>query len=175
MVLVCPLQLKLEVAVLKKVQPSPYVCRFITCGRYGDYNYLVMELLGSNLSDLRRAVPDGKFSMLTTLKCGIHFIRALETIHEYGFVHRDVKPSNFVIGPTKETSGNIYIIDYGLARRYIDANGAIKTSRDQSGFRGTARYASIQSHLSKDLGRKDDLWSVLCACSPLFSVWLCTY
>jgi tau tubulin kinase len=161
-VIVFGCQLKLEVAVLKKVQPSPYACRFVTCGRYGDYNYLVMELLGANLAELRRNVPDGKFSMTTTLKCGIHFIRALESIHDFGFVHRDVKPSNFVIGPTPETSGNIYVIDYGLARRYVDANGVIKSSRDQSGFRGTARYASINSHLSKDLGRRDDLWSVFC-------------
>jgi tau tubulin kinase len=75
--------LRLEVAVLKKLQgiflcqihsfqllhsqlvmfmrlESPYVCRFITCGRFGEYNYLVMELMGENLSELRRRQPLGK-------------------------------------------------------------------------------------------------------------------
>jgi tau tubulin kinase len=69
--------------------------------------------------------------------------------------------SNFVVGLTTETWGDVYIIDFGLARKYVGPDGEIKESRDQAGFRGTARYASINSHLSKDLGRRDDLWSVL--------------
>eukprot|EP01133_Synstelium_polycarpum_P007731 gene7731-9061_t len=117
--------LKLEVAVLKKLQACPYVCRFITCGRHNDYNYMVMELLGDNLSELRRRQVDGKFSMTTTLKLGIQMIQSLEAVHDLGYLHRDVKPA-----------------------------------RESTGFRGTARYASINSHLSKDLGRRDDLWSI---------------
>jgi len=77
------------------------VCQFITCGRSGDYNFLVMELLGENLSELRRrqagpagiaAGNDGKFSLLTTLRLGTVFIKALQQIHEQGYIHRDVKP-----------------------------------------------------------------------------------
>ncbi|GAM25609.1 hypothetical protein SAMD00019534_087840 [Acytostelium subglobosum LB1] len=85
--------LKLEVAVLKKLQACPYVCRFITCGRHNDYNYMVMELLGDNLSELRRRQSDGKFSMTTTLKLGIQMIQSLEAVHNLGYLHRDVKPS----------------------------------------------------------------------------------
>lgn len=40
------------------------------------------------------------------------------------------------------------------------ANGEVRPSREQSGFRGTARYASLNSHQGKDLGRMDDLWSL---------------
>ncbi|EFA81157.1 putative protein serine/threonine kinase [Heterostelium album PN500] len=106
--------LKLEVAVLKKLQACPYVCRFITCGRHGDYNYMVMELLGDNLSDLRRRQVDGKFSMTTTLKLGIQMIQSLEAVHDLGYLHRDVKPSNFAIGLGPNKRHITYLIDFGL-------------------------------------------------------------
>eukprot|EP01132_Coremiostelium_polycephalum_P003332 gene3332-4177_t len=153
--------LKLEVAVLKKLQACPYVCRFISCGRHNDYNYLVMELLGENLSELRRRQIDGKFSMSTTLKLGIQMIQSLEAIHDLGYLHRDVKPSNFAIGLAANKRNITYLIDFGLARRYVLPSGEIRPPRETTGFRGTARYASINSHLSKDLGRRDDLWSIL--------------
>jgi tau tubulin kinase len=152
--------LKLEVAILRKLQEScAYVARFITCGRINDYNYMVMELLGENISELRRRQPLGKFTMPTTLRLGIQMITILESIHDMGYVHRDVKPSNFVLGLGSKKS-NIYVIDFGLARRFVGPDGDVRPARDQTGFRGTARYASINSHLCRDLGRRDDLWSV---------------
>ncbi|KAF2076492.1 hypothetical protein CYY_002232 [Polysphondylium violaceum] len=152
--------LRLEIAVLKKLQSTPYVCRFVTCGRHNDFNFMIMELLGENLSDLRRRQVDGKFSMATTLKLGIQMIQSLEAVHDLGYIHRDIKPSNFAIGlaPTKRST--TYLIDFGLARRFIMASGEVRPARESTGFRGTARYASINSHLSKDLGRRDDLWSI---------------
>ena len=55
----------------------------------------------------------------------------------------------------------MYIIDFGLSRKYLDSNGEVRPPRQNAGFRGTARYASIYSHASKDLAPRDDLWSVL--------------
>lgn len=152
--------LKLEVAVLKKLQACPFVCRFITCGRFNEYNYMIMELLGENLSELRRRQPDGRFSMGTALKLGIQMMKALEAVHDLGYIHRDVKPSNYAMGLTGVKRHTTFLIDFGLARRYLLSGGEVRPPRDSTGFRGTARYASINSHLSKDLGRRDDLWSI---------------
>lgn len=152
--------LKLEVAVLKKLQACPFVCRFITCGRFNEYNYLIMELLGENLSELRRRQPDGRFSMGTAIKLGIQMMKALEAVHDLGYIHRDVKPSNYAMGLTGVKRHTTFLIDFGLARRYLLSSGEVRPPRDSTGFRGTARYASINSHLSKDLGRRDDLWSI---------------
>lgn len=152
--------LKLEVAVLKKLQACPYVCRFLTCGRFNEYNYMIMELLGENLSELRRRQPDGRFSLGTALKLGIQMMKALEAVHDLGYIHRDVKPSNYAMGLTGVKRLNAFLIDFGLARRYLLTSGEVRPPRDSTGFRGTARYASINSHLSKDLGRRDDLWSI---------------
>ena len=43
-----------EVIILKRLQGCPYVCQFITCGRYENYNFMVMGLLGDNLSEIRK-------------------------------------------------------------------------------------------------------------------------
>lgn len=51
------------------------------------------------------------------------------------------------------------MIDFGLARRYISEDGSLRKARLSTGFRGTSRYASINSHLGNELGRRDDLWS----------------
>lgn len=73
--------------------------------------------------------------------------------------------SNFVMDlPDNElhaTRGRCYIIDFGLARRYTKVDGSVREQRPMAGFRGTVRYASIRAHESRDLGRVDDLWSLL--------------
>lgn len=84
--------LKMEVAVLKKLQGKEHVCRFIGCGRNDRFNYVVMQLQGKNLAELRRAQPRGAFSLSTTLRLGAQILRAIESIHSVGFLHRDIKP-----------------------------------------------------------------------------------
>eukprot|EP00009_Paramoeba_aestuarina_P004441 CAMPEP_0201515182 /NCGR_PEP_ID=MMETSP0161_2-20130828/6822_1 /ASSEMBLY_ACC=CAM_ASM_000251 /TAXON_ID=180227 /ORGANISM="Neoparamoeba aestuarina, Strain SoJaBio B1-5/56/2" /LENGTH=820 /DNA_ID=CAMNT_0047911943 /DNA_START=79 /DNA_END=2541 /DNA_ORIENTATION=+ len=152
--------LKLEVAVLKKLQSCVWVVPFVACGRHVDFNFLVMELLGENIAELRR-MQQGRFSMPTTLKLGIQMIKGIENVHEFGYLHRDIKPSNFAMGLAEKKRQTCFLIDFGLARRYVLPDGEIRPPRDCAGFRGTARYASIHSHQSRDLGRRDDLWSVL--------------
>ena len=77
----------------------PYVVNFITCGRHGDYNYMVMELLGDNLSEYRRRQPNNKFSLLTSMKLAIQMTKAIEAVHDLGYLHRDIKPvkKNFLL------------------------------------------------------------------------------
>jgi tau tubulin kinase len=91
---------------------------------------------------------------------GRQMIRAMQCLHEHGYLHRDVKPSNFALGLQPGTISTCYTIDFGLARRYVDANGAHLEPRLNPGFRGTARYASLNAHRNLELSRRDDLWSV---------------
>lgn len=151
----------MEVAVLKRLQDSgAHICEFIGCGRNSKVNYLVMTILGPNLSELRRHQPHQKFSISTTLRVGVQIILAIQSMHDCGFLHRDIKPSNFAIGDTPETSRTCHMLDYGLARQYTTVTGEVRQPRSIAGFRGTVRYASVNAHLSRDLGRHDDLWSV---------------
>ena len=151
----------MEVAVLKRLQGmTSHVCGFLGCGRNDVVNYIVMTLLGPSLSELRKRQPHQHFSISTTLRIGIQIIDAIHAIHDCGFLHRDIKPSNFAVGATPSTSRTCVMLDFGLARQYTTLTGEVRQPRPVAGFRGTVRYASINAHLSRDLGRHDDLWSV---------------
>ena len=69
-------------------------------------------------------------------------------------VFRDVKPSNFAVGRTPQTMRRIYMLDFGLARQYTNANGEVRPARAAAGFRGTVRYASINAHKNKEMGKQ---------------------
>ncbi|XP_074595567.1 tau-tubulin kinase asator [Brevipalpus obovatus] len=169
--------LKMEVAVLKKLQGRPHVCRFIGCGRNDRFNYVVMQLQGKNLAELRRSCCSNRgsssasFSLSTTLRLGLQILRSIESIHKVGFLHRDIKPSNFAIGRHSQNNRIVYMLDFGLARQYIVASPSAKNGepakfevrppRAAAGFRGTVRYASLNAHKNKEMGRHDDLWSLL--------------
>ncbi|KAG5494033.1 hypothetical protein JKF63_01866 [Porcisia hertigi] len=154
--------LRLEALALKKVQPCAQVVRYIGSGCTSGMNYLVMEKLGPNLAELRRHSRHGTFNIYTTLKAGISCLTAIRGVHDLGLVHRDIKPSNFVTGlPGTSEHTTCYLIDFGLARRFRRSNGEIRPPRDNAGFRGTSRYASVASHHHHELGRVDDIWSLL--------------
>ncbi|XP_058521967.1 tau-tubulin kinase 2 isoform X2 [Ochotona princeps] len=152
--------LKMEVAVLKKLQGKDHVCRFVGCGRNDRFNYVVMQLQGRNLADLRRSQVRGTFTIGTTLRLGRQILESIESIHSVGFLHRDIKPSNFAMGRFPSTCRKCYMLDFGLARQFTNSCGDVRSPRAMAGFRGTVRYASINAHRNREMGRHDDLWSL---------------
>ena len=106
-----------------------------------------------NLAELRRAQLRGSFSLSTTLRLGYQILKGIEAIHEVGFLHRDVKPSNFAVGRTPSTMRHIFMLDFGLARQYTNAQGEVRPPRGAAGFRGTVRYASMNAHKNKEMGK----------------------
>ena len=78
-------------------------------------------------------------------------IARIEYIHNRHFIHRDIKPDNFCVGLNK-TSHKIFILDFGLAKRYIQRDGKHIPYREGKNLTGTARYASINTHLGIEQG-----------------------
>lgn len=90
---------------------------------------------------------------------GISLIDRIETFHNKNLLHRDIKPENFVIGVNEENN-LIHLIDFGLARLYKNMQGLHVSMREGYGLIGTARYASINAHIGRELSRRDDLESI---------------
>ena len=150
--------LKMEVAVLRELNGQPHIPVFVACGRTPKFNYLVMELLSTNLSELRKQSAKQIFALASVCGIGVQVLEALRTVHEHGILHRDIKPSNCVIGHPPNNRV-IYLLDFGLARIYRTETGGVRPPRETAGFRGTSRYASLNVHYGRDMGRCDDLWS----------------
>nr|CAD2130631.1 unnamed protein product [Meloidogyne enterolobii] len=113
-----------------------------------------------SLASLKRKQFNHIFSLNTAFYCALEALEALKFLHKLGYVHRDVKPSNYCIGLQQTNCHNtIYLIDYSLARKILCDDGTIKKPRSKVLFKGSVRFAPIAMHKGVDCSYKDDLES----------------
>ncbi|XP_055388969.1 casein kinase I-like [Condylostylus longicornis] len=131
-----------------------------------------MELLGPTLEEVFTRWADRQLDVATVALVGIEMVSGLhaavdvsvvqvdrlEALHREGFVHRDVKPENFLIA--NKAHCKVVCIDFGLAKRFLDPQTkAHLPYNDRRSLTGTARYASVNAHMGVEPSRRDDLIS----------------
>jgi len=138
---------------LKNTNGVPQVKWF---GKDNENYYMVLNLFGESLQSLKNRYSN--FSLTLTLKIGIQLISLIQTIHEKGLIHRDIKPDNFLFG-LDDKKNKLHIIDFGFCKTYLDGEKHIKQKKI-NGLIGSANYTSVNSHNFLEQSRRDDLESI---------------
>ena len=124
-------------------------------GIYKNYKVLVETLLGD---DLLNIFQNKKINKKDICMIFIQLIDRLEYIHSKYIIHRDLKPENIMFD--LETKKIIYLIDFGLAKKYRSG----KTKKHIKNtfiilLLGSERYCSLNAMSGYEQSRKDDLES----------------
>lgn len=137
--------LRYEAKILSKFVNLVGFPKLIWDGVQDEYYCCVMSMCGPDLRKLFNFC-DRKMSYKTLLLIGIQCIERLESLHNLGFIHRDLKPDNITIGLGKKAS-TMYLIDFGLSKRYIcPQTGLHVTHHPNKGKFGTTKYMSKNAH-----------------------------
>lgn len=140
-----------ECKVLKDLQGGEGIPKLYSSGRHKSAFYIVMQLLEDNLYSLTKA---GKLSLDMITLILIQCITRIEYIHSKNYIHRDIKPQQFVLGK----DSNVFLIDFGISKRFIINNSHISFQSNCACI-GSCHFASINSHVGIRLSRRDDLES----------------
>ena len=153
-------QLLYEARLYRVFLGDPGIPQIFWFGVEGTHNVMVMELLGQSLEELLQS-NKGKLHLKTVLLLADQMIRRIEYIHHRSYLHRDIKPDNFLLGLGSKAN-TVYVIDFGLSKRYKDSrSNAHIAYRDGKSLTGTARYASLNTSLGIEQSRRDDIECLL--------------
>ena len=145
-----------EYKVYKTISNPEYGIPNMKVIKNNEDKIIVMDLLGDSLESLLAEYK--KFGLKTVVLLAMKMISIMRYLHGKGYIHRDLKPDNFVIG-FQEDNNNLYCIDYGLSKQVIIDDEHIPYKNIHK-FCGTVRYASIAAHDSLEQSRKDDLEAI---------------
>lgn len=160
----CAPQLQHETEVVNalrlNVSPPPQgVAECYYFGVEGQFNCMVMEILGLSLEDRVQSCK-GKLTTQSTVLIAEQVLQRIEYLHSKCFVHRDIKPENFMFGVGDKVH-HVYIIDFGLSKLYWDKPRQQHCQFKQKlSLTGTARYASVNAHKGIEQSRRDDLEAI---------------
>lgn len=153
--------LKNELNILKRLKGLHVVPKVIYFGETSNYNYIVMELLGKTLGTYCRSnniISSNSTIDWSLIRMGISMLHCIQSIHERGIIHRDIKPDNFLFSLDNST---LYIVDFGLSASYLDVNKCHISVSGNDTIVGSVDYISYYIHEGISASRRDDLISMI--------------
>ena len=134
--------------------------KIISYGKIGIYNILIEELLGKSLFELWELKKKKEESNLKNVcMVALQILDRLEYIHSKNYIHRDIKPQNFVNG--RKDPSIIYIIDFGFAHQYRSSRtGKHIKYKNRKITIGSLCYLSVNGNIGYEQSRRDDLESL---------------
>ncbi|KAG8235459.1 hypothetical protein J437_LFUL014089 [Ladona fulva] len=115
------------------------------------YRFLVIDRYGKDLWTVFTE-NDRRFPDATVFKIALQVLDVLQYIHEKNYIHGDIKGSNLLIGASKDSENQVYLVDYGLAERY--STKEFKPDKKRA-HNGTIEYTSRDAHLGVPTRRGD--------------------
>jgi eukaryotic-like serine/threonine-protein kinase len=138
---------------------DPHICVIHEVGEAGGRHFIVMELVvGTPLNSL---IPPEGLRPELVVRYGVQIAAALAHAHDRGIIHRDIKAANVVI----TSSGQVKVLDFGLARYYggrelADATNSAQSATKASAVVGTLPYISPEILRGEEAGARSDIWSL---------------
>jgi serine/threonine protein kinase len=129
----------------------PHIVTVFDFGEEEEVAYIVMEFIeGRELA--QHFDSENFFSLPEAVRILCELLDALAYAHEYGIVHRDVKPANVMI----DRAGRVKLTDFGVAR--LTETGADRTLPGT--MVGTPSYMSPEQIQGLAVGSRTDLFAV---------------
>ncbi|KHJ45789.1 hypothetical protein D918_04001 [Trichuris suis] len=162
--------LQMECEVMKAAKSCDHLVKLYEYITVNDTEYLIMQHLGDDLSKEVLSQPMKRYSPLKTTEVAVDLVSAVRELHEIGYVHNNIKPSNVAFGQFPDGHGKLYLFDYCLCRRtfsYLPSQS--QWSPCSSRTHGTLQYLSIAAQMRRECTVWDDLECVLYTLVELFS------
>lgn len=121
-----------------------------------DTRYVAMQRLGQSFEKCLKRITQWDVMNWITPKA----LAVLEAIHNRGFIHRDIKPENLLTGPGGLAERELFLVDFGLCKKFrMETHGHIPY-RAGKRLTGTIRYCSVHVMCGEEQSRRDDLESL---------------
>ena len=146
-----------EAKIIKYLSNINYIPKLKWYGTFDKYRYIVIPLLGKSLMDYKEILKT--FQLKTCLILLKKIINIIKDIHNKGILYRDIKPENFLVD--RNNTNDLYIIDFGLAKTYLDSHNKHIEIDNNGHHTGTIRYSSIHIHQGYNHSRRDDLIAII--------------
>ncbi len=159
---------RVEIAFLKhefevgKPLEHPHVIRIYNLGRDKGVYYLAMELFSS--PNLKQRILQGIESLAPLTATWLrHAAEGLAYFHSHGWIHRDIKPDNFLVND----QGDVKLIDFALAAKRKGALARLFGGRGK--IQGTRSYMSPEQIRGQALDARADVYSFGCMVHELLT------